>query len=291
MKRTLTSLGVIAALVAAPSVARAANVEACVDAAEKSQQLRDDGQLLEAKEKLVTCSAAGCPGAVAKQCARWLQEVEQSLPSIVVRVRDQAGKDVVDATISIDGTVRAAHADGRPIALNPGAHTIVVRRDGAADAEEKLVVVAGEKNRVIPIESKPAAVGPKTPPDQPPVEPPKDGGSGGGFKFPWISGVFFGIGVAGFVGTAILVPMASGEAKDLRATCSPNCAQSDVDAVQTKITAANVLLFVGIGGVAAGLTAMIIANVIGGKSSTEHPVSAFVVPVAGGAAIGATGRF
>lgn len=291
MKR-LTAWGVALAMVVTPSIARAASVEACVDAAEKSQQLRDDGQLIEAKEKLVTCSAAGCPGAVAKQCARWLQEVEQSLPSIVVRVRDQAGKDVVDATISVDGAVRAAHADGRPIAVNPGAHTILVHRDGAADAEEKLVVVAGEKNRVIAVESKPAStggVGPKTPPDQPPVEPPKDSGSGG-FKFPWYSGVFLGIGVAGFVGTAILVPVARGEANDLRTTCSPNCAQSDVDAVQTKLTAANVLLVVGIAGVAVGVTSLILANVLG-KGRAEPAVSAFFVPLAGGGAIGATGRF
>lgn len=290
MKKRLTWFAVVAAM-AAPSVARAASVDACVDAAEKSQSLRDDGQLVEAKEKLVTCSAAGCPAAVAKQCARWLQEVEQALPSIVVRVRDQAGKDVVDATISVDGTLRSSHADGRPIALDPGAHTIVVRREGAADAEEKLVVVAGEKNRVIQVESKPASAVPKPPVDGPPVEPPKDSGSGGGFKFPWISGVFFGVGVAGFVGMAILVPMASGEANDLRTTCSPNCAQSDVDAVQTKITVANVMLGVGIGGVAAGVTALIIANVIGGKPNTEKAVSAFFSPLPGGGAIGATGRF
>lgn len=287
MKRAVSAISVIAALVAAPSFARAANVEACVDAAEKSQQLRDDGQLLEAKEKLVTCSAAGCPAAVAKQCARWLQEVEQSLPSIVVRVRDQAGKDLVDATISVDGAVRATHADGRPIALDPGAHTIVVKRDGAADAEEKVVVVAGEKNRVIPIESRPATAAPKGP-VEPPVEPPQ--GSGGGFKFPWISGVFFGVGVAAFVGTAILVPVARGEANDLRTTCSPNCAQSDVDAVQTKITVANVLLGVGIGSVAIGLGALIVANVMG-KGSSERAVSAFVMPLSGGAAVGAAGRF
>lgn len=280
----LAGLGVLAVALLGAGAAHA-DVEGCVEMADKGQELRDSGQLVEAKEKLVGCSSATCPAAVAKQCARWLQDVEQSMPTIVVRVRDAAGKDVADAMISIDGALRAPHSDGRPIAVNPGPHTLVVRREGSADAEDKIVVAAGEKNRVVTIESKPAVATPITPA---PGTPPEPKPSGGAFKFPWYAGVLLGVGVASFIGVAVLVPVARGDANDLRATCAPRCAQDDIDAVQTKITVANVLLGVGIGGVVLGATSLVLANVLG---KSERGVTAYVMPLSGGAAFGAAARF
>ncbi len=279
----VAAVGVASVVAFAPSAR--ADVASCVEQADKAQELRDSGQLVEAREKLVACSATACPAAVAKQCARWLQEVDQSMPTIVVRVRDVAGKDLVDASIAIDGAVRSPRVDGKPLVLNPGPHTIVVKREGAADAEEKIVVVAGEKNRAVTIESKAAAVVPP-PPDHPP--PPKETPSHGGFVFPWYGGVLLGVGVAGFVGMAVLVPMASSQASDLRSTCSPNCSADDVSSVQTKITLANVFMGVGIGGITLGAVALVLANTV---FKREAPVAAWVMPTPGGASLGAVGRF
>jgi hypothetical protein len=280
-RRVAVGLAFAATLAFAPRVR--ADVASCVEQADKAQELRDAGQLVEAREKLVACSSTSCPGAVAKQCARWLQEVDQSMPSVVVRVHDAAGKDVLDASVSVDGEQRAPRVDGKPLVVNPGPHTILVRRDGAADAEEKIVVVAGEKNRVLTLASLPAPV--EAPPPPPPSKPEPHRG---GFTFPWYGGVLLGVGVAGFVGTAIVVPMARAQANDLRATCAPLCNPDDVDSVRTKITLGNVFLGVGIAGVTLGAVALVLANTVLEKKT---PVSAFVAPLPGGAALGAVGRF
>ena len=55
---------------------------------------------------------------------------------------------------------------------------------------------------------------------------------------------------------AVLIPIANSDANTLRATCAPRCAQDDVDAVQGKITGANVLMGIGIGGIALGATSL-----------------------------------
>lgn len=286
MRFAVVAVAVGAAVLAAPALAQADGVDACVESADQSQELRDNGKLVEAREKLLQCSASACPPAVAKQCAKWLVDVEQALPSIVVRVRDGAGKDVVDANVWIDEAPRASSVDGRAVVLNPGAHTILVRRQGSPDAEERIVVASGEKHRVVTIEVRADVVSPKEPPKEVSVPPPPPRPSSGHFTFPWYSGVLFGVGVAGFVSVAVLVPLARSQANDLRATCAPTCATSDVDAVQTKITIANVMLGVGIGGVALGVTSLVLANVL----RKSEPVAAWVMPIDGGVAAGAAGR-
>jgi len=87
-----------------------------------------------------------------------------------------------------------------------------------------------------------------------------------GFYFPWTAGAFLGVGVAGFVGTAALVAIASSDASNLRSTCAPTFAASDVDAAHSKLVAANVTLGIGIAGVALAAIFLIAANV------GHHPV-------------------
>ena len=261
MKHAAIAFGV-AIVLALPASARADEVDACVEGADKSQQLRDQGKLIEAREQLIACAASSCPAAVAKQCARWLHEVDAAIPSVVLRVRSADGADVADAEVTLDGASRSGTLAGKPIALDPGPHELAFKR-GDETATAKIVVRASEKNRLVDV----TLVGPaKVVVTPPPPPPPPVVEEQSGFRFPWTTGVFLGVAVASFAGTAALVAVASSDAGSLRSTCAPTCAGSDVDAAHTKLVAANVTFGVGIASVALAAIFLIAANV------GHHPV-------------------
>ena len=258
MKHGFGFASALAILATGPS-ARADEVDACVEGADKAQQLRDQAKLIEAREQLIACAASSCPAAVAKQCAKWLNEVDQAVPTIALRVRSSAGSDVADAEVTLDGAVRPGAQGGKPITLDPGPHKFAFKR-GDETAETTIVVRAGEKNRPVDVTlvapAKSAVI----------VATPEPAVTERGFHFPWTAGAFLGVGVAGFVGTAALVAVASSDASNLRSTCAPTCAASDVDAAHSKLVAANVTLGIGIAGVALAAIFLIAANV------GHHPV-------------------
>jgi hypothetical protein len=115
--------------------------------------------LLGGREQLLVC-ARTCPDALRASCGRWLQEIEGELPSIVVTPKDRTGRDVLDATIAVDGAPLVGHTEGTPIDLNPGEHRVEVDRKGFLPAQETVVVAAGEKLRVVEVWTEPRAIEP-----------------------------------------------------------------------------------------------------------------------------------
>ena len=66
--------------------------DACFTAYEQGQRLQKDGKLRAAHEEFVACSDAACPGFVRKDCSGWLDEVESSMPAVVLTLpRDAKG--------------------------------------------------------------------------------------------------------------------------------------------------------------------------------------------------------
>src|SRR5580765_5052723 len=90
----------LAVVVASPSVGVAAgsndDKKACIASSEKAQQLRADGKLLASRQELLVCARDVCPGVVRKDCAKWLGELEDALPSIVLGAKDGKGHDLED---------------------------------------------------------------------------------------------------------------------------------------------------------------------------------------------------
>ncbi len=287
ISRALALTWVVAVLSIAGN-ARADQVDVCVDAADRAQQLRDPGKLIEAREQLLVCSVSSCPSAVAKQCVRWLHEVDEEIPTLSLRVR--AGLvDVTDVEVLVDGQTRLTELDGRPMPINPGMHHLTFRRGkGVAIVEESLAARAGEKNRLVDVQLEPVrtvAVVSPNPTVVMPVEPLRQHR---GFRFPWASGLLLGISVAGFGATIPLVVVAGDDASHLRGTCAPQCTGSQVDDVHTKLIVANVTFGVGIAGLAASVFALVVANV-GHRRDTV--VSFAVWPASRGAAVSAVGVF
>jgi hypothetical protein len=124
----------------------------CVQAHAEAQQRRMHGSLLAAREELLVCGRNDCPTPVMNDCAGWLNEVEASLSSIVFAVSDQAGHDIVDASVRADGKLLSERSDGRALTLDPGTYTFALTAPRRATVEITLSVRQSEKNRIVRVE-------------------------------------------------------------------------------------------------------------------------------------------
>jgi hypothetical protein len=207
--------------------------------------MRDHGQLLAARAQFRSCAQPVCPSVVVKSCTEWLIELDQRIPSIVLRVRGHAAQDLPHANVLVDDVV--VPLDGRPIELDPGAHDISANAPGWLGNAHKVLLADGEQRRLVLLElrrespqvsSEPAAAAP--PPRSAPT--PRDTTS---FRVPMGSWILGGVGVVGIAGFAVLRAEAAGELSRLRATCAPDCMPSLTEPGRHYATAADVSLAVG----------------------------------------------
>jgi hypothetical protein len=229
----------------APSRAQATEVHQCVQAAEIGQRLRDKEMLKAARGEFITCASDACPAVVRQECVRWLADVDERLPRIVVRATDAASHDLSDVRVSIDGVLAQERLDGRRLEIDPGQHTLRFERGdrvgGARSApiDKQILVREGEKNRFVDVvlDDGDKAARPEAP-------------RAAGKPFPLLGAVFAGVAVLGGVGFAYFAASGQSDVDHLRTTCAPRCAPGDVDSAKTKILVANVSL--GLGVLAAG---------------------------------------
>jgi hypothetical protein len=217
------------------SVARADSPEACFDAAVAGQEQRDAGKLLAARASFIACAKSTCPDEVQKDCARWLGEVEASLPTIVFGARDDGDHDLLDVRVTIDDAPAGDTAHGKPIPLDPGTHRVEFARDGSPPVKQVLVVRAGEKNRSV------VAVF---------ASPVRDS------HVPTASWVLAGVGVVGLGVFAYFG--AQGLSDYRRFGCDQGCTASNKSKVDTQFRVADVGLVIGIGALAAATVVWIV---------------------------------
>lgn len=274
MNRRLIAAVVALALPVTTTFAAAGDDKAaCADAAERSQSLREQKKLRDARAALLECSRETCPKVVRKDCVKWLGEVDAGLPSVVFRAKDPDGGDLVDVRVTEGGAALAPKLDGGAITIDPGAHELKFEAIGTSlePRTERIVVSEGEKNRIVTVTFAKAG-GPTAPPAAattapPPVTaapPPKSGSS----PWPWIAG---GVGVAGLATFGIFQIVARGERSDLEDGCgkTQTCPKSQVDPVRTKFVVSGIGLGVGIVGI--GASAVLFAT--RSSSATVTPTS------------------
>lgn len=262
---------------------------ACAAAFEKAQELQNESKLVEAREQFLACSAEDCPEVVRKECNAALPALESSLPSLVLGARDDKGNDIIDAKVEIDGTVVASRLEGKPLAVNPGPHTLRFSLPNAPAVEKTVVVRVGEKNRVVAVDVKPGAAAAKPAENEPDApDAPSSGPSGkriGAF-------VLGGLGVVSLGAFAILGVKGKGDLSDLQNGCGKthSCAEADVDAAKTTLIAADVSLGVGI--VSLGVaTALFVTSRSAAKPANTGFVVPIVAPAPGGGAAMLVGHF
>ena len=166
---------------------------------------------------------------MAADCTRWLEEVSDTIPSIVVRAM-RGRREVDKARVFIDD--EEAKLDGRPIELDPGPHQIRVEVEGSPSAEREVVAKTGVRARIVEIElpSSGNAVHDSE------TEPAATGGT---HPVVWIAG---GIGVLGLASFGYFGLRAKHRYDDLDESCAPSCKKSDSDEVKRAFLIADISL-------------------------------------------------
>jgi hypothetical protein len=245
----------IALSVLAATTARAADdaTEACLTAHTEGQKARRAGHLLEAKRQFLSCAATSCPDLTKQQCVPWLAEIEQRIPTVVLDVRDDRGRDIGAVRVFIDDQLVTEHLDGRSMPLDPGDHRFRIEARGFAPVAQSFLLREGEQARAIHMKL-------VSPHAREPLPPEKKSAG-----IPWPSYVLGGVALLGFAGGTYFFFSGKNDVSDLRSSCAPHCDESDVDSARAKIRAADVLL--GVGVVALGAATFIALNHDSPKSS------------------------
>jgi hypothetical protein len=218
----------------------------CTAAYVAGQELKAASRLLEAAAELETCIADGCAEFVREDCGRWLDEVERATPTVVPRFVDERGRDVVEVALFVDDRAIATRLDGKPIALDPGAHRFRFERAGHPAVERSFTIASGEKGRTLLVALEPApAPAPAVP--SPPVEP--SGGS--------IHPAAWALGAVSVVGFGMLIGF--GVHSLTLEDCSPACSDEQVDDIVLERAIADVGLGVGLGALGAAVLVAVLA--------------------------------
>lgn len=252
-----SAIAAVLVVACAREAAAKETVAQCTDAAESGQRLRASGHLRAAAKQLATCTAPECPAVVRRHCAKWREELADTIPSIVVRVVDAKGNDVQAGRILFDDEVLAEAVDGRALAVDPGAHRVAWVQ-GNDRLEQQIVVREGERNRSVVLAAAPPDGASASPPAPAPASsaaaaarpvdaPPPAAEPAKRSPWPWIVG---GAGVvAGLAGGAFWYAGVRSH-DDLEGSCAPtsSCDAADVSHAKTQLAAGDVL--VGVAAVA-----------------------------------------
>ncbi len=214
----------------------------CIEAYEQVQALREQGQLIEAREKAVLCAAQTCPKVLAGECAGWLTQVTESTPSVVLAATDAQGNDLVDVRVTVDGKVVTEQLGARAVPLNPGTHKFLFESKPHGTSEVSVVLREGEKARKISVSLKPVVAGTAPQPSAPESERPVP------ISF-WLVG---GVGAAAVGGGVVFESLGLVKAGELE-DCKPACAKADVDEMSRNFLIGDVAVGVGALGLGAAL--------------------------------------
>jgi hypothetical protein len=149
-----TWLWVCSSLAAAqtPSAEKDGHKSQCLVAYSDAQELRIQGAMLRARDRLLVCSQSDCPGPIVHDCSEWLTEVDGNLSSVVFAVSDALGRDVSDTRVRANGRLLTEHTDGRALLLDPGSYTFAFEAPGFARVELTIAMRQSEKNRLLRVQ-------------------------------------------------------------------------------------------------------------------------------------------
>jgi hypothetical protein len=264
--------------------------EQCIAAADQAQQLRDASKYQLAREAFSRCARETCPTMVRQDCTQWLQELDERVPTVVFGAQDEKGHDLVEVSVSIDGVPVASAVDGKPLPVDPGDHALRFEAKGFQPVEGHVVVLSGEKNRVLNVQLT-GRSGTRVATAAPPPRAPEAPSHGRARPLPIFTWVFGGIAVAAFASEAYfgIAGLNQRNADLAPGGCAPRCSTSEKAAIQSEFAIADVSL--GVGLMSAGLAAYFFFS----SRGTDPPPAAAVrlapAPLPGGGALSVSGRF
>jgi len=278
--------------------ARPKERRSCAASFNAAQEAIHASKLRKAKSLLLACAKPVCGKVLYRECTKALTQLESDIPSVVFSAKDDAGAQLVDVDVAMDGEPLTSHLDGHAVSVDPGIHQFFFRGSNGIELV-KLPISEGERNRLVSVELKtvpgkaalakepvaaaPAAAPPGkapelaadvTPANAPRLvraarpmsadlsaegAPPETGKSATGA---YVAGT---VGLAGLAGFGILYAIARNDNKDLM-SCWPTCSESRLNDVRKLYLAADVSL--GVGVAALGVATWLYFD---SKSSEERP--------------------
>ncbi len=263
----------------------------CIDAHVAAQEHKNQSQLVAAKKQLITCAHDSCPATIRSECASLLEQVEAGIPTIVIKAQDGAGNDVSDVRVTLDGNPLVETLDGKPLAIDPGAHQLRFERAGSPPVEQEVIAQAGVKYRAVEVRFAAAgddgsATDGATDPAAPSPDDSAAPADASGIS-PWVYVGFAVAGVGAVVG-GITGGISLSQASDLKDQC-PNdgCTQDKSEDIDSMMALGHVSTasFI-IGGVGAGVA--VVALLVGGSDESE---SGSMQPMVGPGYLGMRGSF
>jgi hypothetical protein len=214
----------------------------CVARHEDAQLTRRQGKLLAARSALLACSRVSCPPAIRGDCVDWLEEVNRSVPSVVVTARER-GVDVTDVKVQIDGELAIPRLSGSALEADPGPHRFRFESPRWPAIDRTVLMSEGIRNRPIEVEFAPQlAAAARTPAAPPPLKPLNR------------SDYAFGaVALAGLVASVSLASVALYERNQLDQSCAPSCTEAETSPPRTKLLIADVALGVAVAALAVGV--------------------------------------
>jgi hypothetical protein len=202
--------------------------------------------------------------------------------------------------VSMDGEILQSTLDGTAIQVDPGTHTFHFEPTDGVPGDQQVLVLEGEKARVITYAISGAVAAPpgQPPPGQPSPEQPS---SWNGTKTAAVA--VAGVGVVSLAVGIIVGAMGSSQASSDKSAggCAPpggpaGCSDDEVSSIKTKLIVSDILIPVGIVGVGAGIVLYLTS---GGSSKASastglnltHGVRLDASPVKNGATFGLHGSF
>jgi hypothetical protein len=274
LRTALAALFACSVLFVGPSASAGPEAEQCAAAADKAQQMRDEGKYRIAREQMLLCARDVCPGPIKTDCGKWLTDLDRDAPTVVFGAKDQSTtppRDVTDVKVSIDGVSIVERLDGKPMIVDAGEHTFTFEYQGKT-REERALIRAAEKGRPITVSFGVVPV----------VKKDEEGSI--------VPAVVVGsLGIVALGSFAIFGIGGKNDVDDLQ-KCKPNCPDSDVESARTKLIIADISLGVGI--VALGVATYMFLTRPKIEAKTQATgVRLNAGPIAGGAAAGIGGIF
>lgn len=224
------------------------HVAECVRAYEGSQEQRNSDQLVSARNMLNSCAQASCPEFIRTDCATWLVELQDELPTLVFTAVNQ-GLAPSRVRITVDGRELSSGLDGQAVELDPGQHDLEFQAAGMRPVQRHLVVARGERNRLVQIDFEPL-VSARNPDhqlgqsEQLPGE--RERSPNRGSRSLLLPGILAAAGVAGVVGFVGVGASGHSRENQLKDTCSPNCRGDLIAGVRTRYFVADLSLGIGV---------------------------------------------
>ncbi len=209
----------------------AESINQCLEHHSATQQLRNQGQLVESRELALQCAAQRCPGDVRKDCLGWVEQLKQQTPSLSLRVTVD-GRNETSVKVLLDGQQVLTTLTGRALPLNPGPHEVQIEVEGFPPYQESVFLNEAERFRVVSASFVSEAAPPTAGPGVAPLSSPPTADTAA--STPLSVYVLGGVGLAAAINAVGWGVYFRSGYEQLETGCAPNCADDSIDVVKKR---------------------------------------------------------